>query len=925
MEPRRDLLERDDVIASTQSLIAALADGRPGALFVIAEAGLGKTSVLDHALALAGQERLTTGAARGHPMETALPFGLMTQALDAVGGRGLLQEDRQLLPGLPGDRAAAFFRVQRWLQDRAGGSLFLAMDDMHWADADSLALLSFLCRRLDLLHVGIVATLRPWPAEARDAVQSLAHEGNVVIRQLAPLSKAAAATLLSSRVGHALPEVLQGRAFALSAGNPLLLEQLAVALARGEDLPDVGMTGRPAVGQGVLLARFAGLPPAGMRCAQAAAVLGTSFLPALAAEVAGLSDREAEVALDALGRSGLIEQRPGEVADFLHPLFRQALYEDLAGPVRTGLHARAFAVLRARGLEAQAAQHVVLARLVGDPQAVAVLERAGKAARRAGAFAAAVTQLDAAVEMAGDTASLELLLAQAEALLVGGHVERAVAAYRQLLDRPDCTQSVRVQALWMAGRALVMAGVHGRAAAAFTSAADLAERSDPGIAVAILLDAAFSALITHGPRRALAAAMRATELAVSLGEEVQIKARAGLGEVLIQCGDPAGIAAVESAAPWQSAGQALSPESDPSIWGSVSSFAFGYAVTDRLAEADRAFAQVRASAERASAPEAMAMLANGHGYALMRMGRLEEAFAALSVALSLVELVPLVEPFAAVGAAYVQLYMGRLEESERWCRRVEEIATVRDERNALLFLWDVRGHRLFREGAVAQACEMYAQVEETANRMGIMEPCLAPWGRHAISSYVAAGRREDAERVLAWLEQTRMPCSYPRIAARTGRALLAELDGDEAAAEVHYEAAIALHQEIDLPLEQAETLLGYGSFLRRSGRLAQARPVLTRAAEVAGAADAGWLAGLASRELTVAGGRKRSRNSGLLTAQEERVARLAAAGASNSEIARQLFVAVRTVETHLEHVYAKLGIHSRYELMARSDELGPGS
>ena len=924
MEPGRDLLERDDALASVGQLIDTLSGGGSGALYVVAEAGLGKTSVLDHALALADRQRLSTGAARGHPMETALPFGMLTQALDAVGGRGLLQEERQLLPGLPGDRAAAFFRVQRWLQDRTGGSLFLAMDDVHWADADSLALLSFLCRRLTALHLGILATLRPWPAEARDAVAGLAHEGHGEVRPLAPLSAAAAATLLSARLGRALPEAQQRRAFSLSAGNPLLLEQLAVALERGEELPAVGVTGRPSVGQGVLLARFAGLPPAGMRCAQAAAVLGTSFLPAVAAEVAGLFGRDAEVALDALDRSGLIEQRAGEAADFLHPLFRQALYDDLAGPLRTALHARAFAVLQARGMEAQAAQHAVLAQLVGDPQAVVVLERAGKAARRAGAFAAAATHLDAAVAMAADNASLQLLLARAEALLVGGHIERALAAYRQLLDRPDCAGRLKVEALWMQGRALVMAGNHPRAAAAFGAAADLAEPGDPETAAAILLDAAFSALITHGPRRALTAARRASELAASAGDEIRIRAEAGLGEVLIQSGDPAGITAVDSAAPWQSAGQALSPESDPSIWGTVSSFAFGCAVTDRLAEADRAFAQLRASAERASAPEPMAMLANGHGYALMRMGRLDEALAAINFALSLVELVPVVEPFAAVGSACIQLYMGRLTESERWCQRVEAIATQRDEWNALLFVWDVRGHRQYREGAVAQACELYAQVEAKVAEMGIREPCMTPWSRHAIGAYVAAGRRDDAERVLGWLEQTRMPCSYPRIAARTGRALLAELDGDEPAAEALYHAAIALHDEVDLPLEHAETLLGYGAFLRRSGRLTQARSVLTHSADVAAAARAGWLVSLASRELTVAGGRKRSRHAGTLTAQEERVARLAAAGASNSEIAKQLFVAVRTVETHLEHVYVKLGIHSRYELIARAEELGTG-
>ena len=105
----------------------------------------------------------------------------------------------------------------------------------------------------------------------------------------------------------------------------------------------------------MLLARFAGLPPVGMRCAQAAAVLGTRFWPQVAAQAAGLDGAEADAAVEALGGTGLIAQQPGGPADFVHPLFRQALYEDLAGPMRARLHAKAFGVLHASGLDAQAA------------------------------------------------------------------------------------------------------------------------------------------------------------------------------------------------------------------------------------------------------------------------------------------------------------------------------------------------------------------------------------------------------------------------------------------------------------------------------------------------------------------------------------------------------------------------------------------
>ena len=128
------------------------------------------------------------------------------------------------------------------------------------------------------------------------------------------------------------------------------------------------------------------------------------------------------------------------------------------------------------------------------------------------------------------------------------------------------------------------------------------------------------------------------------------------------------------------------------------------------------------------------MLAVGHGYVLTRMGRLDEALEAINVALSLADLAPVIESFAGVGSAYIQLYRGRLEDSARWCERVEATATARGEWNALLFLWDVLGHRRLREGAIADACEHYARLEATVARMGIGEPCLPPWARHAISA-----------------------------------------------------------------------------------------------------------------------------------------------------------------------------------------------
>jgi DNA-binding NarL/FixJ family response regulator len=170
-----------------------------------------------------------------------------------------------------------------------------------------------------------------------------------------------------------------------------------------------------------------------------------------------------------------------------------------------------------------------------------------------------------------------------------------------------------------------------------------------------------------------------------------------------------------------------------------------------------------------------------------------------------------------------------------------------------------------------------------------------------------------------------LPCCWPSIAAATGRAALAEVHGDLEAANQHYQAALVLHQHVELPVEYLETLLAYGAFLRRRGQRARARPHLAQAVAIAEKCEATWLADQAREELAIAGGRRRRarKDPTQLTGQEQRVARLAAAGQSNKAIAAQLFLSAKTIEYHLAQVYTKLGITSRHQLMTGHPHLEP--
>jgi DNA-binding CsgD family transcriptional regulator len=311
----------------------------------------------------------------------------------------------------------------------------------------------------------------------------------------------------------------------------------------------------------------------------------------------------------------------------------------------------------------------------------------------------------------------------------------------------------------------------------------------------------------------------------------------------------------------------------------------------------------------------------GYADTLIRGLRLSDAMEQIDRCANLTDLLPLAAPFAGVGRVVVLLLMGRVQESDDWRARVEPMLAELGAWWGMLWLWDTRAWRFLSEGRFAEACELYERIEATAARAGIGEPCLVPWAGHALAAYAGSGREADALRVLAGLDDaaTRLPCRWPRIAAAVGRARLAESAGKNEEADGFFDMALDLHTEVDLPLERLQTLLEYGKFLRRAGHLERSRRILAKAVELGETTGTGWLAGQAREELRVAGGRRRRRREDPtnLTPQEQRVAALAATGATNQEIANKLFLAVSTIETHLERIYTKLGIHSRRELILR--------
>jgi DNA-binding CsgD family transcriptional regulator len=265
----------------------------------------------------------------------------------------------------------------------------------------------------------------------------------------------------------------------------------------------------------------------------------------------------------------------------------------------------------------------------------------------------------------------------------------------------------------------------------------------------------------------------------------------------------------------------------------------------------------------------------------------------------------------------VLLELGRLQEAEHWCDQLAHHA----QRHPWFLIHGYNLHRratlAWRKGNADQACTLFAELEELVTRWGLVDPSTIPWAGDAISAYLACSRPADARRVVDRLAAAHaLPGLWPAVVASRGRAALAEQSGDIEQAEYHFAEAIRLQVDLRIPLCRAETLTMSGAFLARRGDVPRARRLLREALELAERHGAAWHTDLARAEWRRVGGRASQTRPGELTPRESAIAALAQAGRTNRQIAHQLFLSENTVETHLAHVYRKLGIRRRWELIA---------
>lgn len=910
--------EREAAVAAIEATLNDVRAGRGSALFLAGEAGLGKTTMLERTRTLAGST-FAVGAGQGDAAEATLPFGIFSQALDDLGSRGSLEPDGNSIVAAADARAARFYIVLRFLERKSVVPLLLLLDDLHWADPDSVGLVSFLCRRISGLPVGIIGTLRPWPPSVLEMTQRLVAQGEARIEQLKPLSEAAAAAFLADHVGNALPEDQIRRARALTAGNPLLLEQVAIEIRRGKTVPEP-TSGGGSFETDLLRARFAGGTPSELRYADAASILGTAFRPSMAAELSGLTSHDADEALEGLCASGVVRATKTGLAEFAHPLLRQTLYERMPAPVRSLKHAAAFRVMLAHSAEpSEAAEHAVRADLAGDRNAIEVLERAGRQAFDAGALATARHRLEAAVELAGSRATSGLLLSLAEVHLAGADAQAAEAICRRVLAVDELAEGERMRARRTLGRSLFVGGNPQAAQREFRQAVDAAGKSAPADAVETLLEAVYVAWPTRGPAEATPLAVRARELARDLPDDLRSRAETAWAFCSFVGGDPRGVGVIEQAARRAEADPARDMGTFAWTWGALGVYGNVAKWMERFGDAERAFTVGMATAERLNLPVAIASLAVMHGDTCARTGRLEDGLRLLDRASALAELAPERAFWAAIAHSYILIEMGRIEESLSWTETARSLADPATDWPGWLWLWHVDAQLALQARRREEACALFEQIEKLADKAGILEPCVVPWMGDAMGAYAATGRLPDADRILKRLEASvnRVPCRTPRVVIALAHAAAFDLLNDRPKAGAAYDEALALSREVPAPPLQARVLLRYGSYLRRRGEQLGARKPFAQALELAESVGAEVVANRAAEELAAVGGRRRHRREDpdALTVAEARVASLGGEGLSAREIAGRLTLSINTVETHLQHVYRKLDIRSQRELM----------
>ncbi len=883
-----------------------------GAVLVEGAAGIGKSSLLAAVAAGAAERGMRVLRARGTPLEQAFTFGVSDQLFDRVAAgawpvRHLTPSAGAQAPA-PTDELAACHGLY-WLSVQLADvqPLCLLVDDAHWADEPSLRFVDFLARRLDGLAIAVVVAAR---GGSEETLVTLRNEARVL--RPGPLSKGAVVELVGATLGDADVAFCQA-CHESTGGNPFLLaETLREAAGRGLSpsagaASVVGQLDAPRVTAAVE-GRLRGVSAKAVAVAHAAAILQDGCELRLAAAVAQVDLADGEEAADELARAAiLLDERP---LRFVHPLIGAAVSRSLTPGHRAWLHERAGRLLADEGVDhRRVAAHLLNAEPGAVEGAARVLAAAARSARGLGATTVAVGYLERALrEPLDESARAELLAALGSSELALGRGE-ALAHLREAHDRLiDPVARARLAPELV--RAMLPGDEAGEALAVLDDAADAVRGHDPELAAGLF---AFGAMITE-TRPELQDRVRDRLVRVTHGAGTTTFERIAFGLLArhrMERGEPAAVVVPLALRALQDETEATRSPLDflPAVVVLVQA--------DELDVAARVLRGQRETAVRRGAPSDFALASALETAVRLKQGALREAEGTVREAMEAAE-------FGGwqVGAMSSVLMLslvlqGDLVGAETALQRTGLTGAVPNFRPYTPLL-EARGRLRVAAGAPREGLEdlletlVRTDAGRSLNPVGLDVRVLVVRTRIILGEEGAAREmaRDVGVRARAWGTPRALGLAYS--AAALLERGVRRVDG--------FSEAERLLRRTPDRLEHAGALTALGSALRRANRRAEARPPLRAALELARACHAWPVALEAEAELKATGARPRKViRTGVdeLTPTERRIADQAASGASNAEIARTLFVAVKTVEMHLSSAYRKLDIGSRADLRDR--------
>jgi DNA-binding CsgD family transcriptional regulator len=272
---------------------------------------------------------------------------------------------------------------------------------------------------------------------------------------------------------------------------------------------------------------------------------------------------------------------------------------------------------------------------------------------------------------------------------------------------------------------------------------------------------------------------------------------------------------------------------------------------------------------------------------------------------------------AAAPLALVLVDAGRVTEAADVLAAAEAEVTAESALHQRAILDHALATVAWAQGRFGEATHGFLAAGERLAPINSLNPAALDWRSPAALALAGTGERQRARRLSA--EAVALARRFGAARA-VGVALRADALVQESVSVDALGEAAAVLASSPARLEHARVLVDYGAALRRGGRRREAREPLLEGMDAAARCGAAPLVARAREELLAAGARPRRvlrRGADALTASERRIARMAADGRSNPEIAQALFVTVRTVESHLGHVYRKLDIAGREALAER--------